>query len=436
MEEKKLPKKQKRKLQMRKKQKRRKAKPHIKPHILMELTIERFIMDLECNKEMFNLVLPELEKKDNERKKIIKRIIKPLRTAKRRKRLDEERIVKINELITNIIKLFRARRAFENNSIVMLVSRYDEFLAEILHLIYKKNPNILKKSNRTLTYKEIISIGSRDKTLDRIISKEIDNLLYKSRFDQLKYLDKEFRLNVVNSIKCIKNFIEVTERRNLFVHSGGKVSSQYISTCKKSNIFLHKRVKEDVRLGVSKKYFEKAYRCLFEIGVVLAQSLLRRIFKKKAELEHFDISLIDVSFNLLKNEEWGLADNILSFAINIPKKIIADDDSYRVFIINKCIALKHLKDKKSMNALLDSVNWKKSGPVFLLAVEVLKGNYDEAEAIMGKMDGKNPRESDFKDWPLFKEFRETDNFKKAFRKIYKKNYKPELKKIVKTLPKP
>ena len=81
-----------------------------------------------------------------------------------------------------------------------------------------------------------------------------------------------------------------------------------------------------------------------------------------------------------------------------------------------------------MNKLLNSIDWSSSSPEFLLAVQVLKGNYDEAELIMEGMKGDRPNEDDFRVWPLFKEFRMSNNFKRAFKKIYKKDYKPEITK--------
>lgn len=401
---------------MQKKYKKTKKKPEL--FELIDSRMRSFITDLNCIEEMFNVVLPELEKKDNERKKIINNFFK-----KKKKIIKERAINEIIELMDNFKKLFRAKKMFKQNSIVMMVSRYDDFFAEVIRLIYKKNPDRLRSTDKSLSYEEILSLGSVGKTLDRIINKEIDCLLYKNHYDQLKYLEKEFKINIVSNTNCVKKFIEITERRNLFVHSGGKVSDHYLSVCKKYKVSLGKKIKEGVIIGVDKEYFENAYNCLFEIGVVSGQLLLRKIFPKK--LSFFDESLNETGYDLLKISQWQLANIIFDFALKMPP---SSDLNYKIFIVNKCITLKHLKEKKPMNELLNSIDWSSSSPEFLLAVQVLKGNYNEAELIMRRMRGDRPNENDFRVWPLFKEFRTTNNFKRAFKKIYKKDYKPKITK--------
>ena len=56
---------------------------------------------------------------------------------------------------------------------------------------------------------------------------------------------------------------------------------------------------------------------------------------------------------------------------------------------------------------------------------MLKNEYPKAEALMLTMNGKEPiDEQGFRTWPLFLEFRETENFARAYKKIYKKDYEP------------
>ena len=271
----------------------KKTKKKLELFELIDSRIRSFITDLNCIEEMFNVVLPELEKKDNERKKIINNFFK-----KKKKIIKERAINEIIKLMDSFDKLFRAKKMFKQNSIVMMVSKYDDSFAEIIRLIYKKNPDRLRSTDKSLSYEEILSLGSVGKTLDRIINKEIDCLLYKNHYDQLKYLEKEFKINIISNTNCVKKFIEITERRNLFAHSGGKVSDHYLSVCKKHKVPLGKKIKEGVSIGVDKEYFENAYNCLFEIGVISGQLLLRKIFPEKLSL--FDESLNETGYDLLK----------------------------------------------------------------------------------------------------------------------------------------
>ena len=76
-----------------------------------------------------------------------------------------------------------------------------------------------------------------------------------------------------------------------------------------------------------------------------------------------------------------------------------------------------------MLALLDSIDWSAVSTKFLLPVAVLKEKYDKAERIMSAMDGRDPiNEHAFRTWPVFRDFRRTEHFKRAFKKIYGRDY--------------
>lgn len=94
-------------------------------------------------------------------------------------------------------------------------------------------------------------------------------------------------------------------------------------------------------------------------------------------------------------------------------------------MINAAICLKELGQKSEMNKLIDGIDWSSASSKFHLAVKVLKEKYEDAEKTMVSMNGKEPiDEESFRYWPLFNKFRETENFKRAFKKIYKRDYEP------------
>ena len=66
---------------------------------------------------------------------------------------------------------------FRCNSIVLLVSRFDEFIANILRIYFKAFPNQLKNPDKTITYDEIVELNSVDQILDTFMEKGSDLLL-------------------------------------------------------------------------------------------------------------------------------------------------------------------------------------------------------------------------------------------------------------------
>ena len=61
-----------------------------------------------------------------------------------------------------------------------------------------------------------------------------------------------------------ETFIEITQRRNLFAHNDGIVSTQYLNACKVNSV-THEDNKINIgaELGIDIDYFNKAFNCLF-----------------------------------------------------------------------------------------------------------------------------------------------------------------------------
>jgi len=394
-------------------------------------TIEQFISDLESIKEMFEVVIPVLKQKDELRKNQINELFSSLDSFLKNddnqddNEKKEKFVLELIELLPTLRKLNRADLMFRQNALVMLVSRYDEFLADVLEIIFRANPDRLKSVDKTLTYEEILQLGSIEEALTKFVSKEVDKILREAHADHIRYIDKQLKLNIEQQIIYWPDLIELTERRNLFVHTGGRVSQQYIRACKSNNIKLEPKIEENKILSVNEEYFKNAYKCLFEIGIKVSQSVYRKLFPNElAEAEH---SLnLTIGIRLLEREQWELANIVFDYALSIPVKLLFSDYDHKVYTINKCIALKWSGAEDKMNELLDSIDWGAYHPKFLLAVRVLKDEYDEAENIMTKMGDQYILEGEYKGWPLFRDFRRSEQFRRAFKSIFKKDYQVEI----------
>jgi hypothetical protein len=403
------------------------------PDARLRIITESFLSDLECVKEMFEVVVPSLKKKDEARKARIDEIVeffkalkpKPEGYSLKNGEVQVEAATIFEEaknLADTIRKLDRANTMFRQNAVLNLVSLYDRFLSEVYSHYLRRNPGGLARSERKLSYNEILQLGSIEEAIDRFVAKEVDHWLRQSHTQKLEDLDKRLKLGLIDNLSSWSTFIELVERRHLFAHTGGRVNDQYVQTCEENKVTIE--VKEGEYLGVSEAYFEEIYRCLFEVGVRIGQAAFRRLYPDKLGIA--DRSLNQIGYGLLRSEQWELAEIVFDFALNIPRKLISGDIYYRMYLINKCIALRQLGKQKETVDLLESMDWSAAHPKFVLAVHTLKEEYDQAEEIMSSMNGDEPSEYDFLTWPLFKDFRKTEFFKRAFKKVYGKEYEIEV----------
>ena len=93
-------------------------------------------------------------------------------------------------------------------------------------------------------------------TREKIFAKEVESILRSSHSDQFLWMERVFSIPLTKGLESWPSFIELTERRNLFVHCDGVVSDQYINVCKNnkvvlgSDICVRKKLKE-LNLGNS-----------------------------------------------------------------------------------------------------------------------------------------------------------------------------------------
>jgi hypothetical protein len=94
-------------------------------------------------------------------------------------------------------------------------------------------------------------------------------------------------------------------RRNLFVHTDGRVSSQYLRVCGSNNVQIQDGLVIGKQLAATPEYLKQAYICLSEIGVKLAHVLWRKL--RPDEIQEADKTLNQICYDYLVDEEYEIA---------------------------------------------------------------------------------------------------------------------------------
>ena len=300
--------------------------------------------------------------------------------------------------------------------LVSLVSKFDFFVGRLISCLFERKPQLLSSSERKLSFYELNKLKSIKKARDFLMEKEIEAVLRKSHSDQFKWLQNRFDIELKKGLDVWPVFIELTERRNLFVHCNGIVTSQYLDVCRSHGVAFDSSLKKGQKLGVPPDYFKKAFSCLFEIAVKLSQVLWRKVLTE--ELEYADASLSVITYDLLKSKQYDIAAKLLDFACSEPMKY-PSDVSRRVHIINKAIAYKWQGAEDKCRAIIEQEDWTSCSEEFTIAVVVLSDRFKEAADIM-KQIGKDGKvgEIHYTEWPLFDKFRSSKLFIRAFEQIF------------------
>ena len=311
-----------------------------------------------------------------------------------------------------------AMKIIPESLFVSLISQYDSFLNKLLKILFKTRPEYINNSERELSFSQLIQFDSIEVAREYVIEKEVETILRKSHSEHFDYLENKLAMKLRVDLPIWQTFIEITERRNLFVHCDGMISNQYLKVCKENKCDV-KNLKLNERLNVDLEYFRKAYDCLFELSTKLTHTIWRKLIKN--DVDNADKSLNNICYSLLTSGQFNLADILLDFACKQPKHF--NDSSKNMFIVNKSLS-NYLNSKEdNAKSIISSKDWSASSDDFKLADLIINEKNDEVFDLMKKIgsDGIVDKEA-YKTWPLFYKLRKELKFKEIFKEIFKEEY--------------
>lgn len=342
-----------------------------------------------------------------------------------------KKIIALKNLRKAIREIDRHNRSspvatLEKSLFVSLFSAFDKYVGDLVSILYNANPDLYKNINREIPLSEALTYESIEALRDVMLNKEIESLRRKNYQDQVKDIEKKFSINLDKYNKW-PDFIEMAQRRNLFTHCDGIISKQYIDVCKSNGYVFKDEPIVGEQLDIGAKYFYKSCLLITEIGVMLGQTLWRKVIPN--DLSNADTQLNNLIFDFLHNESWAKAISLSKFALNLPN--ISNDQMERIFTVNYAIALKAINQNDQSTKILDKRDWSATSNEFKLAYNVLNGDFDTAKDLMIKVgkDSEMIPEIAYLDWPLFRDFRDSQDFFDAYEAVFEYKYSTKLKSL-------
>ncbi|HEY4525958.1 MAG TPA: hypothetical protein VJL32_02585, partial [Candidatus Paceibacterota bacterium] len=288
-------------------------------------------------------------------------------------------------------------------------------------MVLNKNPEIIS-ADKTLTFKELRDFKNINNAVNYLIDREIDNSLYGGHLSQIVWFEKKLNVEIIRYISDILSiFIEMTERRNLFMHADGIVNNRYLSICKQNGVVLGREIKIGSQLGMSSEYLRSVHDCFYEISAKITYILWRKINPR-------DNKSGEVMFNnkivvgLIKRKKYDLAYRLADFAINYFQD--SDDVNIKLFHINRALAKKLKGEEVEAISLINRIDWEGSRDEFRLARDIIINNFKEALVLMKRIGKKGEiiRQQNYESDPIFIPIRELPEFINLFKKIYREDY--------------
>jgi hypothetical protein len=146
-------------------------------------------------------------------------------------KLDQKLFGEIMSRTEMVKSAVRGGRMLPEVVVVGLISAYDGFLSSLLRVVIDKHPEIVLTSQKELTFKELLEFRSIEEARSTLIEREIESVIRKSHHEQFDWMEKHLDVPLRKGLAVWPKFIELCERRNLFTHTNGIVSGQYIKNC-------------------------------------------------------------------------------------------------------------------------------------------------------------------------------------------------------------
>lgn len=328
-----------------------------------------------------------------------------------------------------MIRSYRLRNSqvpsvIENGLFLTLFSAFDAFTGELLRGLYARKPVLFRSLNKSITFGDVLATSSIEELKLQVLDDEIETLRRKSYSDQFASLAQRFDVKLT-AFERWPAFVECSQRRNLITHCDGIVTEQYLSVCREAGVDDKTLPSLASRVRLGPKYFYPACELVIEVGIKLGQTLWRKTLPD--EVETADRHLMSVLYNTLESGIWPRASMIGEFAYGL--RTLASDLDRKIITVNYAQALKRNGAPDQSRKILNEVDWTAATNDFKLAQAVLLEQYDVAAELMRKIgkEGDMLKEHGYHTWPLFIEFRETEQFAKAYEEVYGHPYSDKLK---------
>jgi hypothetical protein len=321
-----------------------------------------------------------------------------------------------DRLKKSLRKREHALKISKRSTVITLVGQFDSYVGNLARAVLYEKSQIIDASERPITFADLVSFNTIAEARESMVDKEIDSLLRGSHQTQLEWFEKKLKIKLIEHCSSWNTFIELTERRNLFVHTDGKVSRQYLKNCQSIAAINGEEILLGDVLGVSKDYVSEAHEALIEVGVKCGMMLWRKV--KEADSDEAKALLAKIVFSLLTEGKYDLARRLLEFALSPFSKGLNNHDR-KTTVINLAQAHKWLGDETKVKEILDTEDWSGSDEIFQLARCVLFDRFEEAVAVMRTLHkiGKLSMQ-EYREWPLFQSLRKQPVFIETFKSLF------------------
>lgn len=286
-----------------------------------------------------------------------------------------------------------AYRTIGEKTIVNCLQIFEEYFSNILKILISRKPEAYFY-DKTIKYSLLINKNIEDLTND-LINQEVDKLMY-AVSETIEKANQTHKLKLERHQDVWNAYIELDLRRNIIVHNEGKVNQQYLTGLPEK----YTKPQEGTQVICDDIYVIQSIESLIKFAYLLYYL----ISDGEDELSFLD----STAFDFLNSEKWNVA--LFSYDLLLAIPTLSNMERI-IYQINRLNAKKHIDGIESVRKELEQFDVSGMENKYLIAKKLLLEEHQEVNELL-KID--YPKSFDFdmiQTWPLFIEYRKSDEYR-------------------------
>jgi hypothetical protein len=284
--------------------------------------------------------------------------------------------------------------------LITAISSFEILFGKVVRFVYSRNPAALSKSEHAFTLEELSQYASIQEAKESLIAQKIESLLRESVDAWSKWLQRTTNVGMPEIVDGWPEIREVFARRNILVHTDGRVNEHYIRALQTVSIDTSELTLGQ-RIAVNVPYLKDSLERFMAFGVLLSFEVWARLLKtEKNEAVRWVLSS---QVSLVRHEMWT-AVSLISLHL---KSVDCQRTQSLAIRVNGWLASKYLHGVESIRESVES--WDISGlsERYAMKRSLLLDLHDEArDRVIHALQEKELTRFEVATNPLFSNFRE------------------------------
>jgi hypothetical protein len=258
--------------------------------------------------------------------------------------------------------------------LVRLITLFEEQMKRIVEQYLRRTGSVSFGSNVSIGFNDLCELNSIEQAKDRLISQMMDQAIL-GNCDKWKSFFKDHMK--VDMAACAPEdwrlFVEIFERRHVFVHYNGRISKRYIDTTSSlRRRGKSRKLKEGSYLRVTPPYLRAAFDILTITAIILTDKSLGRFDRKIGKTQRADILCKIVSQSVI-DHDWRLAEYLGRYCLD---NTAPPRRTQNILQVNYWLALKRTGREAEIQDELKRIDIRRRDPAVTLALHALRDDHE------------------------------------------------------------